>query len=148
MYKAIEKELGSDIWDKWDNWNEAKYRSEAEARAYWKSHPELERYMDIKEDWEDLIATNVINVGKLIKPGPGPAVRDILGEMGIGAEGVQNFANQPPPSISPELLRLALGEQAFNLLMDGKPYPPVLERKLEQMGFDEATLEMILGGAQ
>jgi hypothetical protein len=148
MYAAIEEELGADIWDKWDQYNEAKFVSDAEARTYWKSHPELERYMDIKEEWEDLIATNTINVGKLIKPGPGPSVRDVLGEMGIGSEGVQDFANQPAPAISPELLQMALGNEAYSLLMDGKPYPPVLERKLEQMGFDEATLEMILGGAQ
>ena len=148
MYTAIEEELGADIWDKWDQYNEAKLISDAEARTYWKAHPELERYMDIKEDWEDLIATNMINVGKLIKPGPGPSVRDVLGEMGIGSKGVQDFANQPAPAISPELLQMALGTEAYNLLMDGKPYPPVLERKLEQMGFDEATLEMILGGAQ
>jgi len=150
MYAAIEKELGADIWDKWDSYNEAKYRSDEEARAYWKSHPELERYMDIKEDWEDLIATNVINVGSLIKPGPGPQVRDILGEMGVGSGGVQDFAEQykEQMKIPPELLQLALGNEAYNLLMDGKPYPPVLERKLEMMGFTDEVLEMILGGAQ
>ena len=87
--------------------------------------------------------------GDLVKLG---FARSILEREGIPcttqAEGVQDFANQPPPAISPELLQMALGTEAFNLLMDGKPYPPVLERKLEQMGFDEATLEMILGGAQ
>jgi len=149
MRTEIERELGDDIWEQWDEYNEEKFISDEAARAYWKSHPDLERYMDIKDDWEDLIATNVINVGKLIKPGPGPQVRDIMGEMGIGSEGVQNFAEQYGTiTIPPEMLQMALGNEAFSLLMDGKPYPPVLERKLEQMGFDEATLEMILGGAQ
>jgi len=150
MRTAIEKELGDDIWKQWDDYNEAKYRSDEDARAYWKSHPDLEKYMDIKEDWEDLIATNMINVGKLIKPGPGPSVRDILGEMGIGSGGVQDFAEQYPEQmkIPPEVLKQALGPQAFNLLMDGPPYPDVLIRKLVQLGIDEQTIEMILGGAK
>jgi len=150
MYKAIEEELGSDIWDKWDAWNEAKYRSDAEARAYWKSHPELEQYMDMKEDWQDLIATNTINVGKLIKPGPGPSIRDIVGEMGIGSEGVKEFVGQYPSEIDipPELLKQALGTPSYNLLMDGPPYPPILEQRLEQMGFDIETLARLgVGGA-
>jgi hypothetical protein len=106
--------------------------------------------MDIKEDWEDLIATNVINVGKLIKPGPGPSVRDILGEMGIGSEGVQQFAGQYPSEIDipPELLKKALGTASYNLLMDGPPYPPILEQRLEQMGLDAETLQLLgVGGA-
>ena len=148
MYKAIEEELG-DVWTQWDEYNEEKLVSDAAARTYWKTHPDLERYMDIKDDWEDLIATNVINVGKLIKPGPGPRVRDIMGEMGIGSEGVQDFAEQYGNiTIPPEMLQMALGSEAYNLLMDGKPYPPVLERKLEQMGFDDEILERILGGIQ
>ena len=138
MYNAIEEELGSDIWDKWDEYNEEKLVSDAAGRTYWKAHPELGRYMDIKDDWEDIIAVNTINVGKLIKPGPGPSVRAIMGEMGIGAEGVQQFTEGLPTDIDipDELLLQALGPELFRLYKDDEPLPQAAKEAIEALGLN------------
>jgi hypothetical protein len=135
MYKAIEEELGTDIWDQWDEYNAI---PEEERRSYWRSHPDLGRYMDIKEDWQDLIAVNTINVGNMIKPGPGPSVRAIMGEMGIGSAGVREFAEQYPTviDIPDELLLQALGPELYRLYQDDEPLPPAAKEAIEALGLN------------
>jgi hypothetical protein len=94
--------------------------------------------MDIKETWEPVIAANILRVGELIKPGPGPTEREILGEMGIGSEGVQEAIEEYPAhmAIPPEMLQTALGEQGYRLFQDGPPYPAVLVRRIQELGLD------------
>jgi hypothetical protein len=79
----------------------------------------------------------------MIKPGPGLQVREEPGELGVGGEQLLEQAPnlQENFAIPPELIEQALGERLFNLVLDGPPYPDVLERRLKQLGINNAALE-------
>jgi hypothetical protein len=136
MYKAVEDELGAEIWDTKDGYYDAKDRSSSDAKAYLRTHPEMKRYWDILDEWEEYIASSTIRVAELIRPGPGPTVREVMGEMGFTSEKVEEIVEQYPPSFEApdEMLETALGEEGYRLYLDGPPYPDVLLRRMEELG--------------
>jgi hypothetical protein len=141
MYLEIERELGKEIWDIL----EKKYGSGEELTS--EENGKLRRYWDIKDDWEDLVATNTINVANMIKPGPGLEVREPPGELGVGG---QQLLEQAPTlqenfAIPPELLAQALGPTLFALASDVEPLPDVARRRIEELGLDPDMVREILG---
>ena len=136
MYDAIEKELGKDIWEKWDVYWFLQGADLKEARAYYKAHPELKRYGELKDAWVPIAEQKAIEVGRLLPEGQGATLRQIKGELGIGALEVQgNFPTGGPGAITPEMWQAALGGSTFRLVMDflldGTPLPVAAQRKLE-----------------
>ena len=138
MYDAIEKELGADIWDKWDIYHFLREADPKEARAYYKAHPELKRYGELRDAWTPIAEQKAIEVGRLLPEGEGATLRDIEAEMGLGAQDVAgNFPTVSPGEVTPEMWQGALGGSAFRLVMDflldGKELPRSARTKLERI---------------
>ena len=136
MYDAIEKELGRDIWEKWDVYHFLKDADVKEARAYYKAHPELDRYLELRDAWTPIAEQKAIEVGRLLPEGQGAVLREIEAELGIGAAAVaENFPTVTPGQVTPEMWQTALGGSAFRLVMDflldGDPLPRAALTKLE-----------------
>ena len=149
MYDAIEKELGKDIWEKWDVYWFLVDADPKEARAYYKAHPELKRYGELKDAWVPIAEQKAIEIGRLLPEGEGATLREIEGELGIGAQAVQgNFPTVGPGAITPEMWQSALGGSTFRLVMDflldGTPLPRAALTKLE----NAAQSMGIPGGAE
>ena len=119
MGDAIEKEVGSDIWDKWDTYWFLVDIDPKEARAYFKANPELERYGELKDQFVPLIEQKAIQIGRLLPEGIGATQREIEAELGLGAQDVlQNFPQVTPGDVSVEMIQKALGGNAFALALD------------------------------
>jgi hypothetical protein len=73
MYDQIEKELGKTIHAHWrEYWMLKNAADEDLAKQYWKDHPDLERYLEIRDAYAPLIAQHLIKVaGMLPQPKPG-----------------------------------------------------------------------------
>ena len=136
MYTAIERELGSGIWDTWDEYWALASVSTSEARAFYKQHPELDRYGEIKDAYEETIVESTLNVAGLIQVGPGPKLRDIQEELGFGGQAVQQFTQTPRdilPMLSLEDWSELLGERLLRLVLDGEDIPSVGQRTLDDI---------------
>ena len=58
-------------------------------------------------------------MGRLLPEGQGATLREIEGELGIGAQNVaQNFPAVSPGQVTPEMWQQALGKQRFRLVLD------------------------------
>jgi hypothetical protein len=64
MNAAIAQEVGEDIWDKWDTYYDI--YDDDERKAYWKAHPELERYIEVKDAYTDIVAGHVTRIASVI----------------------------------------------------------------------------------
>ena len=159
MYEEAEGLYGEDLWDHFEVWGQLKAIDNAAAREYWKDHPQLEDYVNFKEDRLPAIAARLAAIGMLIPEPKPPAFREgaelpeetlpegdseawvrsqIMTYLGDGE------IEQPPQpffGLSPERLRLLLGDSGYNLLMDyqvlGLPMPEVLAERLEQLGMSD-----------
>jgi len=88
MWNAIEQQLGADIWDKWDAYNEAKLIGKADASAYWKAHPELEEYMNMKAAYKAIVAKEIVDVQALLQETPLPFLRPGVSPESLGQRGL------------------------------------------------------------
>ena len=88
MWNAIEQQLGADIWDKWDAYNEAKLIGKADAKAYWKDHPELEEYISMKADYKAIVAKEILDVQDLLQEQPLPFLRPGVSPESLGQRGL------------------------------------------------------------
>ena len=149
MYAAIEKELGKDIWEKWDVYHFFKDSDPKEARAFWKANPELAKYIKLRDKWLPIAEQKAIEVGRLLPEGQGATLREIEGELGIGAQNVaQNFPAVSPGQVTPEMWQQALGKQRFRLVLDfilnDDPLPQSVIDSLDELAANMG----ILGGAE
>ena len=88
MWNAIEQQLGADIWDKWDAYNEAKLLGKADAKAYWKDHPELEEYISMKAAYKAIVAQEIVDVQRLLQEQPMPFLRPGVEPGSLGQRGL------------------------------------------------------------
>lgn len=66
MYDELRKEVGSDIWDKWDRYFELQLIGSKEANAYKDAHPELAKYSQLKEQYEKMIGEIIVDAGNAL----------------------------------------------------------------------------------
>ena len=115
MWGDIERKLGSDIWDKWDEY----YRQEgAEKRAYWNAHPELEQYRQLRAGWEPIVAQRTVDAGAKLRDVP-PELR--RGELGLGQQDLAaglEAQNRGLPQISWDDWQDVLGTSLSRLVAD------------------------------
>jgi len=76
MYDTLAKELGADIWDKWDEYNNAKLEGSQAARAYWKAHPELLKYIELRDVFSKQVADEILMVVNMLPDQASPYLRD------------------------------------------------------------------------
>ena len=75
MWAYIERKLGSDIWDKWDEY----FALEGpDRRVYWNSHPELRQYGDLRDSWDPIVAERMVAIGGKLRE-VRPELRELFG---------------------------------------------------------------------
>ena len=155
MYDQIEKELGNDIWDKWNiYWSYVNTDQEEKARAYRKQHPELKKYGELKEKGLEQIQEQILEFGDKLPEGEPTRLREDVGES-IGAQQVEEYIQQPEAvgytiqewtaMLGPELTRLAI------LSYEGERLPSdineLLDRQAAMFGITRKELIENIGGA-
>jgi hypothetical protein len=149
MFDAIENAVGSDISQKWNEYFNLKLVDEKQARAYFKAHPELVKYIEMRDSYDILISNELANIEKYLPERPYPFMRtDIPQNLTIGQESVMETLRQTG---LPEAYDYSLADwnelrpsQLQNLLRDyayeGEPLPEsamtALERVAQPLGID------------
>jgi hypothetical protein len=155
MYNAIEAEVGADIWDKWDEYNLAQL--DGTQRKYWREHPELERYIELRDDYQKVIAQAITNVAGKLKSPVFPALRD-ADNLSTGQQAALDAIQNPAPNpyrVSWEELSAGMSQPLQNLVLDyvytGEDLPSAAKSQLEylagQMGVDYDTLMTMVGNS-
>jgi hypothetical protein len=155
MYNAIEAEVGADIWDKWDEYNLAQL--DGTQRKYWREHPELERYIELRDDYQKVIAQAITNVAGKLKSPVFPALRD-ADNLSTGQQAALDAIQNPagnPYRVSWEELSAGMSQPLQNLVLDyvyaGEELPSAAEKQLDylagQMGVDYDTLLVMIGNS-
>jgi len=136
MWDAIEQELGSDVWDQWDEYWDLEG---AEQRAYWNSHPDIQRYGDIKEFWQGLIAQSLVRIDGRIRD-VSPELRNSVG-LTAGQQGIAGgIGTERLPAYSWAEWGDILGTSMARLVADyaiyGEQLPDSAMYKLGRAGAD------------
>ena len=155
MYDQAEELFGEDLWDHWDVYSQLSDIDSKVARQYFKDHPQLETYLEFRDDQLEVIAGLVARFGAMIPEAAPVRFREEQEEEEIsreedkeawiraqvmsylaGGEGVP----QVPQSAIPEMLAELLGEEAARLYMDyiylGIDMPQALVDKLKELGIE------------
>jgi len=149
MYNAIEQELGADIWGLWDEYYNLKDTG-GDYRGFYRSHPELERYWEIKDEWQERIDSGIVSFGSRLQEAQPTTLRDDAGST-IASRDAMDAVNElsQPQTIPPEVLQNVItaygGEQLWRLTQDEEPLPEVAVERLQ--GLADAlglTLQEIL----
>jgi len=99
MYDVIEQELGSDIFDLWDQYYEIKLVDSKEAKKFYKENEDrFERYSELKGNLEQLTSSAITRLGSNIKEASFPELRPrettSLGQQSLD----EYFANTGEPT--------------------------------------------------
>jgi len=115
MWNAIRDELGPDIWDKWDEYYQL---AGSEQRAYKAEHPELARYMEMKDEWKPLVAAAILRAEARLRDIP-PELRhvELTGTQGTAVEDLQG-RQVGYPQLSWDAMRSIMGESLARLVQD------------------------------
>ncbi len=153
MYAEIEDELGEEIWDTWSEYWRRKDTAQ-DASDFYKDHPELERYGEIVEKWEPLIAKHLVEFGSNLPEPIGAKARedfqpfDPLHEQLSRAVATMGGSRVPQQFVwTREQWAQELGEPLLNLVDDyiiGDELTTAAEVALERA----AERLMIPGGGQ
>ena len=120
MYDEIETELGPQVWDVWDEYWRMKEAGE-NYRAYYKAHPELARYGDIKDKWEGMIADYMVRLADKIPERVPVSLRPEGDFSSLAAERVFGLAQQqisPVANFTSEDWVAQLGTSLYRLSLD------------------------------
>ena len=155
MYAAIRGQLGQDIHKKWgEYWTFKDAGDDKGARAYWKKHPELGKYLDMKDRELAIIAKRVVEMERLL-PETKPAMlrRDAdlssLGAQDLAAgmqpqQTVFDFTWSDWQAIIPEPLGNIMKDKVYG----GKKLPSsadkMIERLAGELDISEALLQELL----
>jgi len=117
MYDAIERELGEDIWDKWDEYWAIRDSGE-NYQAYYRQHPELKRTGKSRRV-EPIVAQSILQFGSRLRDIPistQPGAGGSYGESQI-IEGIEGM-NAGLPQLSWGEWQALLGGPASRLIED------------------------------
>jgi hypothetical protein len=136
MWDAIEEELGSDIWDKWDFLYALPEDSDARDE-YWNAHKiEFKRYGEIKDEWLPIIERRLEEFSSKLKEPIGPSFREGVTPESLGQEALLQALQQQQqqqPQITAEDYRFILGEPLYMLVIGGEDLPSVAINRLAEI---------------
>ena len=93
MYDAIEREMGSKVWDLLDQWANIKDVDQKAANAFWDKNG-LDRYSMLKDAYQSDAADATAKVGQMLQPFRLPNLRE--GEnLGVGAQDLLGALGSP-----------------------------------------------------
>ena len=102
MYDEIENKLGADIYDKWDEYYALKDESSAKAKQYFRQHPELKQYIEMKEEMQNTVNSNIVRLSLHMPEGEPVNVREDARNLSIGQQDLINNLTQQQNAIPME----------------------------------------------
>jgi hypothetical protein len=138
QYADIEKQLGEEIFDVLDEYNDLKTFGEpAEVKTFYNQHrAEIKKYYEIKDAWAITINQQVSQLSAHLPEGEGVSLREDIDVTNYGA---QNLAGQLQPEEQPtfEDFQAQIPERLLNLTMDyfysSEPLPASANKQLERL---------------
>ena len=96
MYQEIEDVLGKHVWDSWTvYWSYVNTGQSEEASAYYKAHPELEKYSELKKEKMAAIEEKILKYSGELPEGADMRLRQMLAEQTYGEQAARESVNQP-----------------------------------------------------
>lgn len=144
MYTAIEKELGAEIFDVMDEYNDLKtFGTPAETKAFYNQHKaDIKKYYALKDEWNIKINQNVAAISAHLPEGQGATIRedvDVTSPTQAGLIEAIGTPEQPAlqdfQAIIPERLQNLMNDYIYQ----GERLPESAEKQLarlaNEMGF-------------
>jgi hypothetical protein len=138
MYADIEKQLGAEIFDTIDAYNDLKTFGEpAEVKAFYRQHKrEIAKYYDLKDAWTIQINQQVAQLSAHLPEGENSGIREDIDTTSPGAMGLANEL-QPAYQPSYEDFAAQIPDRLMNLVQDymynGEPLQESARKQLERL---------------
>lgn len=148
MYDQIEKELGPEVWDTWDEYWRMKEAGE-NYQAFKRQHPELARYGEIKDEWAARITDYMVQLAGKIPERVPASLRPEGDFSSLAAEEVMRLSQQqvsPVANFTPEDWQAQLGGSLYRLSLDAILGDRQLTTAAKQALDDQADAMGIPGG--
>jgi hypothetical protein len=144
MYGDIEKQLGKEIFDVLDEYNDLKTYGEGnEAKTFYNQHKaEIKKYYELRDDWGMRINQQTAALSAHIPEGEDAGIREDIDSTNLGAQQLaQNLQEPEQPTF--EDFQQQVPERLLNLVTDyfyqSEPLPESARRQLDrvakEMGF-------------
>jgi hypothetical protein len=144
MYGDIEKQLGKEIFDVLDEYNDLKTYGEGnEAKTFYNQHKaEIKKYYDLRDDWGMRINQQTAALSAHIPEGADAGIREDIDSTNLGAQQLaENLQEPEQPTF--EDFQAQVPERLMNLVTDyfyqSEPLPESARRQLDrvakEMGF-------------
>jgi hypothetical protein len=138
MYADIEKELGAEIFDIIDEYNDLKTFGEpAEVKAFNRQHKrEISKYYDIKDAWTIRINQEVAKLSAQLPEGQGVSIRE---DIDTTSPGAMSLSDELQPEYKPTYDDFAaqIPDRLMNLVQDymynGEPLQESARKQLERL---------------
>jgi hypothetical protein len=138
MYKDIETQLGAEIFDTIDEYNDLKtFGDPKEVKAFYRQHKrEISKYYDLKDSWTIQINQQVAQLSAHLPEGENSGIREDIDTTSPGAMGL---ANELQPAYQPTYDDFAsqIPDRLMNLVQDymynGEPLQESARKQLERL---------------
>jgi hypothetical protein len=138
MYADIEKQLGAEIFDVIDTYNDLKTFGEpAEVKAFSRQHKrEISKYYDLKDSWTLRINQEVAKLSAELPEGENSGIRE---DIDTTSPGAMSLANELQPEYQPSYEDFAaqIPDRLMNLTVDyferSEPLPESARKQLERL---------------
>jgi hypothetical protein len=147
MYDAVFSQLGEDIFDTWTQYYNLKNTGQ-DTKAFWKAHPELEKYIDMRNAWDGIINQSVARIGLQMRQGLPAEFRNDAAFNSLTKQAMAGALEQQQPNLTWSEWRTMLPDALLPFLGQDN-LPPAVVAELEyiagQMGLPpEQMYQMIL----
>jgi hypothetical protein len=138
MYADIEKQLGTEIFDTIDEYNDLKtFGDPKEVKAFYRQHKrEISKYYDLKDAWTIQINQQVAQLSAHLPEGENSGIREDIDTTSPGAMGL---AGELQPAYQPtyEDFAAQIPDRLMNLVQDymynGEPLQESARKQLERL---------------
>jgi hypothetical protein len=144
MYGDIEKQLGKEIFDVLDEYNDLKTYGEGnEAKQFYNQHKaEIKKYYELRDDWGMRINQQTAALSAHIPEGEDAGIREDIDSTNLGAQQLAGALEEPEQPTF-EDFQSQVPERLMNLVTDyfyqSEPLPESARRQLDrvakEMGF-------------
>ncbi len=96
MYQEIEDALDKNVWNSWTvYWSYVNTGQSKEASAYYKQHPELKKYSELKKEKMAEIEEKILEYSGELPEGADMRLREITDAQTFGEQAAREFVTQP-----------------------------------------------------
>lgn len=96
VYDELEKTYGADISEKWDTYYDLQISDPAEAKRFYRQHPELKKYSADKKKLMEMALRNIVEFGANLPDAP--PLPELTGNEpeSVAQQAIYDYATQPP----------------------------------------------------